>query len=99
MKRGAHTLEFIILFFGNGNINEWLLHLRADPKPTKVNQKNYHLFRGFCVRPVVRCVCTCIVTSGRLCFLVLVGSSVPPASSESFLLGSPALVLTKELGI
>lgn len=68
MKRGAHILEFIIFFFDNGNKNEWLLHLRADPKPTEVNQKNYHLFGGFCVRPVVRCVCTCIVNKWQTLF-------------------------------
>lgn len=42
-----HTPEFII-FFCNGNNNERLLHLRSDPKPIEVNQKNCCLFCGLC---------------------------------------------------
>lgn len=96
MKKGARTLEFFFFFsFGNGNKNERLLHLRADPKPTQLNQKNCHLFCGYCVRAIVRCECTCVVLSGRLCFLVLVVSAVSLASSGSFLLGSSASVLAK----
>jgi len=98
MERGAHTLEFIFLFFfsGNRSRNERLLHLRVDPKPTEVKQKSCCLLGGFCVRPIVKSGHTCIVTKSRLCFLVLV---VSPASSGSCLLGSPASAFTKELGI
>lgn len=87
MKRKARTLEVFGVFFGSGNKNERLLHLRAG-----VNQNNCSFFCGFRVRPIVQCGCTCIVTSGRLCFPVLVVSSVSPDSLGSFLLCPPASV-------